>query len=374
MPKSRESQRARLVEVIGRRDLRAAVTNSYQAVSYLAGTNILTQITLPDRLAFCITFGDASASLIICSIETGMVRTQTDLEDIIDYTEFADNPAELLAQYLQKQGITSGRVGIEARRLNSEAFQLLRTLLPEVTLVGIDDDVEELQSVKSAPEIERLRQGGQRTLDAVLAGITTVGAGDTERTLAANIGQGFYANGGMPVFTFFSAGERALGAHMEPSELSLKEGELWRIDLGGRFYELMNSDLARTGVVGEPSAQQEDILQDLLATQQAGFEALAPGRTAADVFHAVRNEFGNRNMNFQMPHIGHGIGIGIHEFPILQPANGGVLEVGMVVNIEPMYKMPERGECYHVEDLAVVTEDGYELLTQPQISLLRIGA
>jgi Xaa-Pro aminopeptidase len=39
-----------------------------------------------------------------------------------------------------------------------------------------------------------------------------------------------------------------------------------------------------------------------------------------------------------------------------------------------MFKAPERGECYHVEDLAVVTENGYELLTQPQSSLIRIDA
>ena len=105
----------------------------------------------------------------------------------------------------------------------------------------------------------------------------------------------------------------------------------------------------------------------------AGFRALEPGRPASAVFESVADEFGRRGMAFAMPHVGHGIGIGLHEYPILQPGNDSPLQPGMVVNVEPMFKAPERGECYHVEDLAVVTEDGFQLLTQPQERLLRIG-
>jgi len=373
-PSSHELERARLAEVIEKHQLRAVVTNSYQAVSYLAGTNILTQITLPDRLAFCVCFDKTTPALIMCSIETSMARTQTDIDDIIEYTEFVDEPSQVLADFLDKRGITSGKVGIEGRRLNSEGFKIIRKALPDVTLVAIDEEIEELQSVKTAAEIEKLRIAGQSTLDSVLAGLGTVGAGEAERTLAASIGSSMYAGGGMPVFHFFSSGPRALGAHMEPTDRRLEPGKLWRIDLGGRYYEQMNSDLARTGVVGEPTVEQEDILQNLLAIQMAGFEALEPGRPASDSFFAIKKAFEDRNMSFLMPHIGHGIGIGIHEYPILQPGNGGLLKAGMVVNIEPMFKAPERGECYHVEDLAVVTENGFELLTQPQSSLLRIAA
>jgi hypothetical protein len=46
----------------------------------------------------------------------------------------------------------------------------------------------------------------------------------------------------------------------------------------------------------------------------------------------------------------------------------------MVLNIEPMVVFPEIGECYHTEDLAVITAIGYELLTQPQDELIRIAA
>jgi hypothetical protein len=38
------------------------------------------------------------------------------------------------------------------------------------------------------------------------------------------------------------------------------------------------------------------------------------------------------------------------------------------------FKSTARAERYQVEELAVVTENGFELLTQPQTSLLRMGA
>jgi Xaa-Pro aminopeptidase len=372
--KNLQAQRDSLRAVMEHENLRGAAISSYQAVSYLCGTNILTQVSLPDRLAYCVVLDDDSTTLIVCSIEASMVRTQTDVVDLVEYTEFVDDPTDVLAKFLLDRGVTTGRIGIEGRRLPTRSSDILRASLPGITLVAIDEGVEELQTVKSPDEIHMMGQAAQRTLDSVLAGVAKAQPGRTELSLCADIGASMYNSGGMPVFTFFSTGERALGAHMEAIDRPLVEGELWRIDLGGRFYDLMNSDLARTGVVGSPSAEQEDILQNLLATQAAGFAALEPGRPACDVFHAVAGEFERRGMAFQMPHVGHGIGIGLHEFPILHPGNSAPLEVGMVLNIEPMFKAMDRHECYHVEDLAVVTEDGFELLTQPQTSLIAIGA
>lgn len=83
-------------------------------------------------------------------------------------------------------------------------------------------------------------------------------------------------------------------------------------------------------------------------------------------------EFKRQSLPFAMPHVGHGIGIGLHEFPILEPANDTPLQVDMVVNVEPMAVLTGRKEAYHVEDLAEVTPDGPRVLTPPQQQLLRM--
>ena len=68
------------------------------------------------------------------------------------------------------------------------------------------------------------------------------------------------------------------------------------------------------------------------------------------------------------------MGIAVHEFPMLQPRCDIPLQVGMVLNIEPMVVREDRKEAYHTEDLAEVTKDGPRLLTKPQETLLRVRA
>jgi len=367
-----ESKRDRLRAVMRDKNLDVAVVSSFQGVSYLAGTYIYTQIVVPDRLAFCLCFADGSTALVLCSLETSTIASQTDVRTLVEYTEFAEDPTEVLAAHLTERGLAAARIGIESQRLPVRSGHTLERLLGGATFVAIDRELEELQAVKTPAEIDMLAGAAQRTLDAVLTGITFAEAGDTEVGLCARIGTELARRGGVPQYTFFGSGARALGSHIEPTDTPLVEGDLWRIDLGGRFFELANSDMARTGVIGEPTAEQEDLLRAVVEIQAAGTAALEPGRPASEVFHVVRREFERRGMDFIMPHIGHGIGIGIHEFPLLQPSNDTPLEPGMVVTIEPMFRAHDRGECYHVEDLVLVTEDGHRLLTQPQESLLRV--
>src|SRR3954454_2360406 len=93
----RTEQRARLFAVLQEQGLDAAVVTSYQAVSYFAGTNIITQTALPERLEFCILLAGGWAKLLLCNIEAGMVKTQTDIAAVSEYVEFAVVPARALA-------------------------------------------------------------------------------------------------------------------------------------------------------------------------------------------------------------------------------------------------------------------------------------
>ncbi|MBJ7601794.1 MAG: aminopeptidase P family protein [Candidatus Dormibacteraeota bacterium] len=363
----------KLRRVMEARGLDAVVVCSYQNVSYFGGTTIMTQVNLPDRLAFLVARRDGAATLLVCSIETSQVRSQTDIADIRDYTEFAQDPTVELARLLRDLGLSNGSIGLDARRLPAASMATLEAEMSSLELIPIDDEIELAQAVKEPGEIDALRGAGNATLSALEQGLIDLPPGCTERQAASAIYSKLLDRGGMPLFMVFASGERTMQGHPESVDIPMAPGSIWRIDFGARFAGGINSDLARTGVVGQATPEQTATLAALRATQDAGFAAIESGRPAKEVFFAVQDEFRRQGLPFAMPHIGHGMGIGLHEYPMLQPRCDIPLQVGMVLNIEPMTLIGERGEGYHTEDLAVVMDGApAQLLTPPQERLLII--
>lgn len=365
---------ARLQEIMERKQLDAVVVTSYQNVSYFGGTYLMSQVTVPDRLAFLIVPRRQAPTLLVCGIETRQVLSQTDIHDVRDYVEFADNPSEMLARILAERGLTAASIGIDARRVSLASSEILKENLSGVELVPIDDDLELAQSIKDESEVATLEAAAKATVAAVVETVAELEPGSTEKDFSTTVFLKVMQKGGAPLFLVFASGERTMQAHPESKDLALENGQLWRIDYGARFSEVINSDVARTGVTGEPDREQEATLRALRATQDAGFRAIEPGRPAGEVFEAVKAEFKRQGLPFSMPHIGHGMGIAVHEFPMLQPHSAIPLQVGMVLNIEPMVVREDRKEAYHTEDLAEVTANGARLLTVPQDRLLRVRA
>ena len=365
------SRRVGLQHALPRLQVDAAVISSYENVSYIAGTHVITQLMVPDRLAFVVVDPDTS-TLLVCNIEESQVRSQTDISDVRTYVEFEEDPSVALMKVLRSRGLRT--VGIEARRLPAQSVKILEAELDGIRLVPIDRTLDDLQGVKSDTEITILKDGAQKTLTAVDQAIEGAAAGDLERSVSNRIHLNLLASGGDPTFLVFSSGRNTMYGHPEPEDRPLESGTIWRVDLGARWSFGFYSDVARTGIVGEPSSNQETILAQLRQAQQAAIDLAEPGRPARELFNACRDAALSSGLLFGMPHIGHGIGIGLHEQPMLEPRNETRLAAGMLLNIEPMVVLKDRGEAYHTEDLVLVAESGPQLLTKPQDALLRIKA
>ena len=124
------------------------------------------------------------------------------------------------------------------------------------------------------------------------------------------------------------------------------------------------SELERTMIVGEPSAEFVRYFGAMLAAQQVGLDALRPGRTCSEVEREVRG-FIREELGMDAlvrHHTGHAFGLEGHEHPFLDLDDHTVIEPGMVFSVEPGLYVPEFAGFRH-SDTVVVTVDGNERLS-----------
>ena len=94
-------------------NLEAVIAMSPENFCYASGAYILTVEYIRPRQAFTVLAKDKDPFVLICSIEESLTRDESWIDDIRTYVEFADNPIDRLVAELKREGITSGRVGID---------------------------------------------------------------------------------------------------------------------------------------------------------------------------------------------------------------------------------------------------------------------
>jgi Xaa-Pro dipeptidase len=354
------------------RGLAAAVLTSYESVSSFARTNLQTQLLVPSRLICLVVPVDGPTTLLLCNMEEREARETTIAQSVRAYVEFEQKPTAALAQLLADHGLADRPVGFELERLASGHLDALRAAAPHLDVRGADDLVAAAITIKTSTDRASLTAGAVATQKAVENAAATLVAGRTEQECLMAMQWALLQTGGRAEFAVFASGERTLITHPIAGDAALEDGALWRVDLGARFADGHLSDLARTGVVGTPSPEQEEILRVVLDAQRAAIERIEPGRPARELYRAAAQVIERAGFAMWAPHVGHGIGIGVHEHPTLDASNETPLEAGMVLNVEPFLPVPARGETYHTEDAVAVTDDGFQLLTEPQTALLRI--
>lgn len=340
-------------------------------LAYASGAAPPSQKTVRSRLAGAIIPRDgADTEVFTVKLEAGLVRSQSRLGRVTAYEEFVEHPIDVLAGSLRDRGLADGRIGVEAAYLPHADFERLRAALPGAELRPVDELWEQLRMTKTRTEIDRIRTIGRAAQRITEECARLVGAGSTERELGNLITERYHQAGG-DVLTMLvvASGERSAHLNGPPTEKVLQPGDVVRTDVIGtsdHYY----SDVARTSVVGEPSAEQRKVYDLLFDVHRRCIDAIRPGAITSDIYatyHDAMTAAGLPAYHF----VGHGLGVTLHEEPFINALQSVTLEEGMVLCIEPLTSIDGRFGM-QIEDEVLVTQDGCELLTEAG-AIIQIG-
>ena len=116
---------------------------------------------------------------------------------------------------------------------------------------------------------------------------------------------------------------------------------------------------------GPPSQKFTSYYNAVLKGQDLALSLIKPGKIASEIFHETMAEVRETGIpHYGRQHVGHGIGLGLggYDRPTISPGDATPLEANMVLCVETPYYELGWGSV-QVEDMIVVTEEGYRRLT-----------
>ena len=328
---------------------------------YVADAWLLSQRIIPERLCFALLARDREPGIVACYSEEAQLRKESWITDLETYLEHRESPMQVLAQFIRDRYGATVRIGIEKRFLASVHVAELANRLPAAVLLDGDPVFDAARAVKTDAEVALLTEAGQDTEQAILDTFRQTRTGHTEKEMADRLSAHVLGQGAESLWLTLAAGANTAFNHPSPGDKKLLAGEILRVDVGGLFGGYQ-SDVARTAVVGSASPEQRSVYRRLRECERATLAALRPGVKAGEIYLLARQALADRDLSLTSQAIGHSLGIGLHEHPILHARNETELAPGMVINIEPAVK-DSQGFLYHLEDLALVTEDEPVILT-----------
>ncbi|MGQ9485688.1 MAG: M24 family metallopeptidase [Desulfosoma sp.] len=261
------------------------------------------------------------------------------------------------------------RLGVEAHHLTLERFrqleQALRDVCPQGELWGEEALVEKLRMIKTASEIETMRQA-LRLTEAVFAQVwQDLGSGRTEKQVAWAIEKGLREAGaeGVAFPPIVASGPNGALPHAVPTDRRIREEDAVIVDLGAR-YNLYCSDMTRTWLGPKVPQKLKEIYRIVQEAQRAAMEAIRAGVDSHAVDGVARRIINGGGYGSAFGHgLGHGIGLAVHEKPGYGKKTSVVLQENMVLTVEPGIYVTGLGGV-RLENMVRVTATGCDCLSR----------
>lgn len=276
--------------------------------------------------------------------------------------EVIDNHMKMdqaLKQLIQNKGYQ--RIGIEADEMKVSEYLALSNL--EINLVPTRNLIETQRTIKDDVELKKIQKAAaiaDSTYEHVLSYIKT---GMSEKQVANEIDRyGLEHGADAPAFeTIVASGKRSALPHGHASNKLIDNHELIIIDFGfmvDHYY----SDITRTIAMGSVSKVLKHIFDVTLIAQQAAIKACQIGKPLNEIDASARNLITSEGFGENFLHgLGHGLGLTVHEYPLLNQQAAAKLKAQMTFTVEPGIYLENKGGA-RIEDDIYLNEAGNPII------------
>ena len=252
--------------------------------------------------------------------------------------------------------------------------------------------LSEMRLIKSPNEIRLMQQAGQITALGHIKAMQTTRPNRFEYEIESDILHEFNRHcARFPSYnSIVAGGNNACILHYTENDRPLNDGDLVLIDAGCEFA-MYAGDITRTFPVnGKFSQPQREIYELVLKAQKRAIELLVPGNSIkqandeviriktqglvdlgilkGDVDTLIEQQ---AYRQFYMHGLGHWLGLDVHDVGSYGQDKQRILEIGMVITVEPGIYIAEdadvpeqyKGIGVRIEDNLLMTEYGNKILT-----------
>jgi len=250
---------------------------------------------------------------------------------------------------LEKSTVTLEEYAVYKEKLNTEIN----------TDFALSDILLDMRCVKSDDEINCIKKAQRIAEKSYIELLNYIKVGVSEHRIAVELEYLMRKYGAeRPAFdTIAVSGKNSSLPHGVPGDKLLEHGDFLTLDFGA-VYNGYHSDMTRTVAIAYATDQMKDVYNTVYDAHIKAASIIRSDVSCADVDIAARDYIENCGYGEFFGHsTGHGVGLDIHEKPIVYKTNNVILKSGMVITVEPGIYIPDKFGV-RIEDMYLVTENG----------------
>lgn len=286
----------------------------------------------------------------------------------LNYEKICFNQGEDYTEHILKIIKKNSKLGIEAKNLNIFEYNKLSN---KFDLSLLNNEFLEIRAIKTEEEIDKIKDAIDLTDDIFYKVLNKINVGMTEHDISAYINYYATKNGAssMAFDTIVVSGVRTCMPHGRPTNKIIEKNEIVTIDFG-ITYNGYQSDMTRNICFGKPHSSHYNIFKIVKDVQEKGTKYIKEGIVSSELDSYVRNLIKEYGYDKYFTHgLGHGLGIGGGELPLINSYSNLILKENMVITCEPGIYIPKLFGI-RIEDNVLVRKENSLVLNKTTKDLI----